>query len=494
MNIKSLFGFFIFCLLWFSKINAQHQAKILKSNTPSVNIGGKELSVGDFFAEKGVVKWRSKDQVVMVRRSDGHIIRLAPISYEKQKQDNLTKLLQIRYIPMVQKSYTERDNKVTITPKDSIQQKIKKLQYNLHQAMYESEYRKGVYYMDKIFEIPILAYETGLFPEFEFVYGDLEQAKSYKPELSMSETSGNVRSVVISRDIFSSVPKQEVCGRLVGKINGEIVYYSGYVTLVPSELETDYKMRMLKEKLQNISDIYTDYREGSYLLDNQFDIPIIASVDGILPVYELIYYEHEREKTYKPQFAVNSYIVKNDIFQDLDEPVIKCKLVGRINGEVLDYSGEIFLYQKAYEDKYKIARLKETLLYASKDSLRTFRYPKGVYYVEDSLEIPIMAFMDGLSPDYELIYYNKGQEKTYKPEYTVSEYTNRVEAVMIKKDLFKANDEPMVKCKLVGRINGELIDYSGELILVPIEKSLDFDPKEFQMGIIELPVHVFVNR
>ena len=64
----------ILLVLYSAGIYAQ-QVKIIKCNTPTVNVGGKDLSVGSSFDKNSSIKWSSKTQVVMVRNTDGRVIR-----------------------------------------------------------------------------------------------------------------------------------------------------------------------------------------------------------------------------------------------------------------------------------------------------------------------------------------------------------------------------------------------------------------------------------
>ena len=123
-------------LLWFSVGIYAQQVKIIKCNTPTINVGGKELIVGNSFDKNSAIRWSSKTQVVMVRDTDGRIIRLAASLSEDGSQDIVSKLLQKQYA---------------------------------HLSSRGDEFPGGTYYVEDSLAIPI-DLEEGIQPELELIY------------------------------------------------------------------------------------------------------------------------------------------------------------------------------------------------------------------------------------------------------------------------------------------------------------------------------------
>lgn len=191
---------FILMILFAScRINAQ-QVRIIKSNTPTINIGGKELSVGDSFDKSSTIKWISKTQVVMIRNTDGRIIRLAASLSDDGSQDIVSKLLQ--------KQYT-------------------------HLSSRGDEFPGGPYYVEDSLAIPI-DLEEGVYPELELIYMIKGQAKSYKPVLSKDG-----KSAIVSNAIFQDIDEHKIECKLIGKIDGDIIELSDPMILIPIEYSID---------------------------------------------------------------------------------------------------------------------------------------------------------------------------------------------------------------------------------------------------------------
>lgn len=191
---------FILMILFAScRINAQ-QVRIIKSNTPTINIGGKELSVGDSFDKNSAIKWTSKTQVVMVRNTDGRVIRLAASLSDDGSQDVVGKLLQ--------KQYT-------------------------HLSSRGDEFPGGPYYVEDSLAIPI-DLEEGIYPELELIYMIKGQAKSYKPVLSKDG-----KSAIVSNVIFQNIDEHKIECKLIGKIDGDIIELSDPMILIPIEYSID---------------------------------------------------------------------------------------------------------------------------------------------------------------------------------------------------------------------------------------------------------------
>lgn len=191
---------FILMILFAScRINAQ-QVRIIKSNTPTINIGGKELRVGDSFDKNSAIKWTSKTQVVMVRNTDGRVIRLAASLSDDGSQDVVSKLLQ--------KQYT-------------------------HLSSRGDEFPGGPYYVEDSLAIPI-DLEEGIYPELELIYMIKGQAKSYKPVLSKDG-----KSAIVSNVIFQDIDEHKIECKLIGKIDGDIIELSDPMILIPIEYSID---------------------------------------------------------------------------------------------------------------------------------------------------------------------------------------------------------------------------------------------------------------
>lgn len=182
-----------------SSIYAQ-QVKIIKSNTPTIIIGGKDLSVGDSFDKSSTIKWISKTQVVMIRNTDGRIIRLAASLSDDGSQDIVSKLLQ--------KQYT-------------------------HLSSRGDEFPGGPYYVEDSLAIPI-DLEEGVYPELELIYMIKGQAKSYKPVLSKDG-----KSAIVSNAIFQDIDEHKIECKLIGKIDGDIIELSDPMILIPIEYSID---------------------------------------------------------------------------------------------------------------------------------------------------------------------------------------------------------------------------------------------------------------
>lgn len=180
-------------------INAQ-QVKIIKCNTPTVNVGGKDLSVGNSFDKNSAIKWSSKTQVVMVRNTDGRIIRLAASLSEDGSQDIVSKLLQKQYA---------------------------------HLSSRGDEFPGGTYYIEDSLSIPI-DLEEGIYPELELIYTINGQTKTFKPILSKDG-----KAAIISNAIFQNVNEHKIDCKLIGKINGDIIELSDPMILIPIEYSID---------------------------------------------------------------------------------------------------------------------------------------------------------------------------------------------------------------------------------------------------------------
>ena len=176
------------------------QVKIIKCNTPTVNVGGKDLSVGNSFDKNSTIKWSSKTQVVMVRNSDGRVIRLAASLSEDGSQDIVSKLLQKQYA---------------------------------HLSSRGDEFPGGTYYVEDSLSIPI-DLEEGIRPELELIYTINGRAKIFKPILSKDG-----KAAVISNAIFQNVNERKIDCKLIGKINGDIIELSDPMILIPIEYSID---------------------------------------------------------------------------------------------------------------------------------------------------------------------------------------------------------------------------------------------------------------
>lgn len=176
------------------------QVKIIKCNTPTVNVGGKDLSVGNSFDKNSTIKWSSKTQVVMVRNSDGRVIRLAASLSEDGSQDIVSKLLQKQYA---------------------------------HLSSRGDEFPGGTYYVEDSLSIPI-DLEEGIRPELELIYTINGQAKTFKPILSKDG-----KAAVISNAIFQNVDEHKIECKLIGKIDGDVIELSDPMILIPIEYSID---------------------------------------------------------------------------------------------------------------------------------------------------------------------------------------------------------------------------------------------------------------
>lgn len=191
--------FAILFVLYSAGIYAQ-QVRIIKCNTPTVNVGGKNLCVGNSFDKNSVIKWSSKTQVVMVRNSDGRILRLAASLSEDGGQDIVSKLLQKQYA---------------------------------HLSSRGDEFPGGTYYVEDSLSIPI-DLEEGVLPELELIYSIKGQAKTFKPVLSKDG-----KTAVISKAIFQNIEEHKIECKLIGKIDGEVIELSDPMLLIPIEYSID---------------------------------------------------------------------------------------------------------------------------------------------------------------------------------------------------------------------------------------------------------------
>ena len=189
----------ILLVFWCACIYAQ-QVKIIKCNTPTVNVGGKDLSVGNSFDKNSTIKWSSKTQVVMVRNSDGRVIRLAASLSEDGSQDIVSKLLQKQYA---------------------------------HLSSRGDEFPGGTYYVEDSLSIPI-DLEEGIRPELELIYTINGQAKTFKPILSKDG-----KTAIISNAIFQNVNEHKIECKLIGKIDGDVIELSDPMILIPIEYSID---------------------------------------------------------------------------------------------------------------------------------------------------------------------------------------------------------------------------------------------------------------
>lgn len=176
-------------------VNAQ-QVKIVKCNTPTINVGGKDLCVGNSFDKNSTIKWSSKTQVVMVRNTDGRVVRLAASLSEDGSQDIVSKLLQKQYA---------------------------------HLSSRGDEFPGGTYYVEDSLAIPI-DLEEGVRPELELICSIKGQAKKYKPLLSK-----DAKSAIVAKDIFKDVDDHKIECKLIGKIEGDIIELSDPMVLIPIE-------------------------------------------------------------------------------------------------------------------------------------------------------------------------------------------------------------------------------------------------------------------
>ena len=180
-------------------VNAQ-QVKIVKCNTPTINVGGKELSVGNSFDKNSTIKWSSKTQVVMVRNTDGRVIRLAASLSEDGIQDVVSKLLQKQYA---------------------------------HLSSRGDGFPSGTYYVEDSLAIPI-DLEDGILPELELIYTIKGEVKKYKPLLSK-----DAKSAIVTNDLFKDVDEHKIECKLIGIIDGDVIDLSDPMILIPIEYSID---------------------------------------------------------------------------------------------------------------------------------------------------------------------------------------------------------------------------------------------------------------
>lgn len=177
------------------------QVKIIKSNTPTINIGGENLKVGDTFDCNKVIKWTSSTQVVIVRNADGRSIRIAAKDSGKDGQDIVNKLLQRQYA---------------------------------HLSSRGQEFPSGTYYIEDTLSIP-LDLEEDVRPELQLVCNANGITTSYRPVLS---TDG--KTALISKDIFQKLNNaHSVKCKLFGIIDDEVVDLSEEIKLIPLEYAID---------------------------------------------------------------------------------------------------------------------------------------------------------------------------------------------------------------------------------------------------------------
>ncbi len=85
MNIKKIV--FILILCGSSLVSMAQNVTIVKCNTPSVNINGKELKAGAIFAANSKINWKSPKQVIIVRNASRKLVRVAASMSENGKSD-----------------------------------------------------------------------------------------------------------------------------------------------------------------------------------------------------------------------------------------------------------------------------------------------------------------------------------------------------------------------------------------------------------------------
>ena len=201
LNIVYIMRKVLICvLLWFSVGIYAQQVKIIKCNTPTINVGGKELIVGNSFDKNSAIRWSSKTQVVMVRDTDGRIIRLAASLSEDGSQDIVSKLLQKQYA---------------------------------HLSSRGDEFPGGTYYVEDSLAIPI-DLEEGIQPELELIYSIKGQAKIFKPLLSK-----DAKFAIVTKELFQTVDEHTIECKLIGKIDGDIIELSDPMILIPIEFSID---------------------------------------------------------------------------------------------------------------------------------------------------------------------------------------------------------------------------------------------------------------
>ncbi len=191
--------FLLFLVNCIANISAQ-EVKILKCNTPTVNVGGKNLTIGNSFDKNSTIRWSSPNQVVIIRNSDGRIIRLAASHSESGSQEIVSKLLQKQYA---------------------------------HLSSRGDDFPGGTYYVEDSLFIPI-DLEEGIRPELELIYSIKGQTKNYKPLLSE-----DAKFAIVTKEIFQNVDEHKIVCKLIGKIEGEIIELSDPMILIPLEYSID---------------------------------------------------------------------------------------------------------------------------------------------------------------------------------------------------------------------------------------------------------------
>lgn len=197
--MKKLF-MFIFLLSTNCIVLFAQQVKIIKCNTPTINVGGKDLCVGNSFDQNSTIKWSSKTQVVVVRNTDGRVIRLAASISDDGSQDIVSKLLQKQYA---------------------------------HLSSRGDEFPGGTYYVEDSLTIPI-DLEEGIRPELELIYSINGEAKIYKPLLS-----NDAKSAIVTKEIFQIIDEHKIECKLIGKIDGDIIELSDPMILIPIEFSIE---------------------------------------------------------------------------------------------------------------------------------------------------------------------------------------------------------------------------------------------------------------
>lgn len=186
---------FLLSFVWISTGSAvAQQVKIIKCNTPTVSVGGKELGIGSSFDKESTIKWSSPSQVVMVRNSDGRIIRLAAKLSDNGSQDLVSKLLQKQYA---------------------------------HLSSRGDERPGGEYYMEDTLKLPI-DLEEGFDIKLELVCKEADRTFVYTPSLI-----DNGKYALIRENVFDGVKEHRIECRLVGKIDEDVIELSDLIYLIP---------------------------------------------------------------------------------------------------------------------------------------------------------------------------------------------------------------------------------------------------------------------
>ena len=170
------------------------QVKIVKCNTPTINIGGNELSVGSSFDKNSTIKWSSTNQVIMVRNTDGRVIRLSAALSENGTQDIVSKLLQKQYA---------------------------------HLSSRGDEFPAGEYYVEDSLKI-FINLEESVRPKLELLCKDDNHTYVYTPFLS-----DDGKYAIISNDIFTLTKKRRIECKLIGKIDNDTIDLSDLIVLIP---------------------------------------------------------------------------------------------------------------------------------------------------------------------------------------------------------------------------------------------------------------------